>query len=532
VKQPPHALLIAVFLLALLSTPGFSQNSDADATLVIFNNLDPQSGELAGYYAKQRSIPFDRVIGLDCTMNETMTREEYDRTIAEPLRAIFNERGWWKFRKTSDSTFSMQENKIRFIALIRGIPLRIGATPIYEGDKKNGVGPVIDHNEASVDSELACLGYFSKQISGALNNPYFRSFTKITEANLAPLMLVARLDGPDAKTVRRMINDAVETEQTGLWGFAYIDSRNIHEGQLSEGDKWLRRAADDARTHGLPVIHDNGPDMFSQDYPMRHAALYYGWYADNVTGPFVREDFQFNKGAVAVHIHSYSAATLREPGRHWASPLLSRGATATLGNVFEPFLGLTPNLDLFHERLREGFTFAESAYMATKIVSWMNTVIGDPLYKPFKLVQDGAAPKSAAEWIAYRKGALQWHEDRAAGERTLMATGQEMRSGIIFEGLASLQAHAEDYGAALKSFQQARQFYTAGEDITRVGIREVSLLRGTGKPKQAIALARKLIVEHPKAHGSAVLSKIEGELNPAVAPKVPEPAQLPKQPFR
>ena len=60
-----------------------------------------------------------------------------------------------------------------------------------------------------MDSELATLGYFRHQISGPMENPYFRSFRPITDPDFDPrLMLVARLDGPSATDVRRMLDDA------------------------------------------------------------------------------------------------------------------------------------------------------------------------------------------------------------------------------------------------------------------------------------------------------------------------------------
>ena len=51
-------------------------------------------------------------------------------------------------------------------------------------------------------------------------------------------------------------------------------------------------------------------------------------------------------GAVALHIHSFSAPTLRSDSAGWCGPFVARGVTATVGNVFEPYLDLThrPNL--------------------------------------------------------------------------------------------------------------------------------------------------------------------------------------------
>ena len=70
---------------------------------------------------------------------------------------------------------SLVRTSINFVALIRGMPLKIRATVAYAGDRieNNQIG---GQNQAAVDSELAVLGLYSRQISGAANNPYFQSF--------------------------------------------------------------------------------------------------------------------------------------------------------------------------------------------------------------------------------------------------------------------------------------------------------------------------------------------------------------------
>ena len=120
---------------------------------------------------------------------------------------------------------------------------------------------------------------------------------------------------------------------------------------------------------------------------MKEAALYYGWYNEQPAGPFTRSSFKFQRGAVAYHLHSFSAVTVRDPIHQWVGPLLDRGAAATMGNVYEPFLGLTPRIDIFNARLLDGFTFGEAAYMASPALSWMTTVVGDPLYRPGRVWQ-------------------------------------------------------------------------------------------------------------------------------------------------
>lgn len=503
--------------------------SEADSTLVVFNNLYPASVDLAGYYADKRGIPFDHLIGLDCSMKEEISREEFDRTIAGPLRKAFQERGWWKVLE-SGSDRQVVENKIRWVALMHGIPLKIAAVESYEGDKIGGTSPAHGRNEAAVDSELATLGFLTRTISGPLPNPYYRSYTRLLEAGIPALMLVCRLDAPTPSIVRRMIDDSFEAEQNGMSGFAYIDERGIAEGAYSEGDKWLTRVAGDLRQHGIPVIVDNGPELFPPDYPMTHVAFYYGWYTERVSGPFARDDFRFEKGAVACHIHSSSGASLRDPTQFWVAPLLAHGAAASMGNVYEPYLSLTPILDVFNDRLCNGFTFAESAYMSMRVVSWMTTLVGDPLYRPFKnsaaeMRQAQSGSPLGLEWAAYRNGALVWfRKSPEAGKAQLQKAGNALRSGIVFEGLGLLHASVPDFTAAIGAFQQARQYYKGGDDILRVTIYEVNILKGQGKKKEALALARKMMRAHPGTHGFEVLRSIENEL----APPPPSPTARPQ----
>ena len=516
--------LFSLFLLlSAFSTARADKPTDPEMTLVVFNSTDADSKALAKYYADKRKIPADHLVGLDCANVEEISRAEYDRDIAEPLRDILVKRGFWKTHTKNGQTV-LDDNLIRYVALMRGVPLKIARTNIhYDGDVKPGTDPFRDANEASVDSELSVLGYNTRQISGPLVNPYYRKFTGIVEANLPQLMLVCRLDGPTPDIVRGMIDDAIETEKNGLWGFAYIDSRNIKDGPLALGDKWLNNLAADALKHGIPVIQDNGPEVFPSSYPFRYVAFYYGWYLDGAYGPFTDPNFHFVQGAVACHIHSFSAVTVRDPDKNWAGPLLSRGASAVLGNVYEPYLILTPNLDIFHNRLEEGFNFAESSYMSQQGLSWMTTFLGDPLYKPFKIVDEGdfdSLPKPQAEFAAYRLGARIWFkEGRAAGEQKLKTLGRQLHSGIIYESLGLLQAGQNDFLAAIDSFDEARKYYKDGDDIIRTAIHEVSILRAMGKLVQARTVSAEVLKSNPPSLASSLLRKISADLNSAPAPE-------------
>jgi len=500
-------------------------NPYAALTLVVFNEADRDSGELAHFYAEKRGIPKDQIIGLKCSKAEEISRDEYDRTIAEPLREIFTARQWWKLREPASPLGPVEWNKIRFVALIRGIPLKIAPAPNYPGDRTIIPGPAGATNAAAVDSELALLGYRTHVISGFVPNPYFRSFAAITDVRRPDLMLVCRLDAPSAGIVHEMITDSLAAEEEGLAGITYVDARGIKDPGYVEGDNWLYAIANSARRHGSLVILDDGPGLFPELYPMTHAALYFGWYTENVTGPFVRPDFRFVRGAVAVHIHSFSASTLREPLHHWVGPLLSAGAVATVGNVYEPYLSLTPHLDIFHDRLRAGFTFAESAYMAQSALSWMTTFVGDPLYRPFKGAVELEERPATGEWADYREAGKAWFSsERATGDEALRAAAKKDHSGMIMEGLAFLQLSVNDRDAAMASFAQAREYYGKGDDAMRVALYEIMKLQEANRDADAKALAQKMIAANPHALAVDLLrALVETRIS---APPVPAQAAV------
>jgi uncharacterized protein (TIGR03790 family) len=237
--------------------------AEAAMTVVVYNQRDTSSADLAQYYAGKRGIPKDHILALSCATEEEISRAEYDRDIAQPLREIFEKRGWWKLREEDSPAGRVTETSIRYMALIRGMPLKIKLTSEpYEGDKPAGVPEIATRNDAAIDSELSVLGVYSRVISGVMNNPYFRSTLVIAEANLPPLLMVCRLDAPTPEIVRRMIDDSLAAEQRGLRGFAYIDARGTKEKGLVEGDKWLFGAANAARRKGLPAVFDLGEGLF------------------------------------------------------------------------------------------------------------------------------------------------------------------------------------------------------------------------------------------------------------------------------
>jgi uncharacterized protein (TIGR03790 family) len=518
-------LLILLIVCVLAAQPARAEEPLAAATVVVYNKTAPDAVELAKFYAQKRGIPFDHIVGLTCSLAEEISRDEYNATIANRLREIFKAKQWWSVRETEDHREAVMTTSIRFVALIRGMPLKVrAALEPYPGDRR-GDGPIEDRNEASVDSELATLGYFSPQISGARLNSYFKSFQPINQSEDPALLLVCRLDAPTASTVKQMIIDTIAAEKNGLWGRAYVDAGGSSgDSSRSMGDEWLALIRQQLHKVGVPVVYDDSPQMFPEGYPMTDCALYYGWYSDHPVGVFTQPGFHFVQGAIAVHIHSYSASTLRDPHANWVGPLLSLGAAASMGNVFEPYLQLTSHLDIFNERLLHGFTFAESAYMSIPGLSWMSVIVGDPLYRPYlgwaqiETLRDYA--RGASNWKSYHDFAAKNFAETADYRALARLTASRTGNCPMIEDLGLMEFGDGEFATATSYFGQARTCYSTRGDILRVIIEEAEAWNKLKKPSRGLDLLRTALRIAGDAPAAPLLKQFEQELRgvPAAVP--------------
>ena len=354
---------------------------------VVYNSASAESKDVAQHYARQRSVPSGNLIGLALPKGETISRDDYRDQLETPLREELRKRELLKLESNAQGSLQIQAS-IRYIALCYGVPLRIAEEPQDAADPRtDGLPEPLRRDEASVDSELAALVLFyggSPRV-GPLTNPCYEAESIAKMGPGQGVLMVTRLDGPSPQVAKRLVDDALKAEETGLWGRAYFDLRNISSGEYKLGEDWIEGARLATKNAGFPTRVERTGALFDATYPMAEAALYAGWYASEAVGPFADPQFRFQPGAIAYHLHSFSASTVRSASNRWVGPLLARGAAATLGCVAEPYLGLTPNVSVFYSKLFSGFSFAEAAYAAQNSLSWQSTFLGDPLYRPFAL---------------------------------------------------------------------------------------------------------------------------------------------------
>lgn len=252
----------------------------------------------------------------------------------------------------------------------------------------------------ALDNELPLLWYNAYTHGGMMNNPlHYRS----PERAKTLALMVMRLDGPQSGTARDIIlaSKAVEAGG-GLTGRFAIDSRGLTQRKASgevdtygQFDVKLRDlSALLQRTNAMPVIIDTSPDVFKAQ-SVKNVALYCGWYSVRNYVPA----FAFNPGAIGFHIASYEMVSLRNAEeKGWARGMLNDGISSTLGPVDEPYLGAFPDpMDFFPLLLSGKYSLAETYWLTLPTVSWKMSIIGDPLYAPFKAkpamkVEDLPAP--------------------------------------------------------------------------------------------------------------------------------------------
>jgi uncharacterized protein (TIGR03790 family) len=474
----------------------------ADSVLILANSDDPDSLQIARHYAAVRGVPAENLLSLKMPLREAITWREFVATIWDPLLERLVPTGWIDAvpMMTSDfvgrKKYAPNRHRIAALVVCRGVPLKIEHDPALSAEVKPFTArDEFRTNGGAVDGELSLLALPNYPINAFVPNPLFQN-ERPTSHELAQVVRVARLDGPTPADALELVDRAVAAERTGLLGRAYVDLAN----RDNVGDPWLESAARQLAELGFDTSVDREPGTMPATARIDAPVLYFGWYSETVDGPFQLPGFRFAPGAIALHIHSWSAATLRLSNGGWTGPLVARGVTATVGNVFEPYLQFTHPPHFLLRALARGWTLAEAAYYALPALSWQAVLIGDPLYRPFavsheqQMAELARLPPQLAPYAVLRR----MRQLDAAGKRE-DATALGISSQRTVPGLA--------VGVALaRRFQEAGELEAAGNALGFAPLltsfdanewalaREAArLLEAAGRANRAIGVWRTLL---------------------------------------
>lgn len=348
---------------------------------VVANSDDPDSLAIADFYASARGIPKGNIVGLPMPKAGKISKAEYFEKIENPLVAELAKRGALKAVKlggrepSGREIYSYVSHDIDFLVLCRGVPWGINPTPGSPAPNP----PKSFSDAASVDSEISGRFVSSKSFAGFVKNPLFNNYSWAMTPSITGTIPVARLDGVSRADVEASVRNALEAEKKGVRGRVYIDESKREK----TGDKWLSAAGKILSAAGFDVSENTEPRLFGFADRMDAPAFYFGWYAFNPAGYFADKNFKFPAGASALHIFSFSAANMRDRNS-WTPAFTAEGASATFGNVYEPYLGGTHYPHVYVLALARGMSAGEAATAAMPFLSWQGVFVGDPMFKPFK----------------------------------------------------------------------------------------------------------------------------------------------------
>ena len=396
-----RALILLSYATACLAGLGFTRSLYAiepENVLVLYNADDGVAGpgfQIASDYQSRR--PGVHLAGLT-GINDVLTGPQNEEISASDyLDADSGIR-----RQVLDRIAAIPD-RIDVIVTTKGLPLRIN----------NSSG----HPYSSLESELTRIDSISSAAEmgnvASINasNPYYNFLGFPFSQELFNMRLTSRLDGRTVQDVKDAIERAQDVYIVPFGHYVVADDDpNGMTDELIEvpGQSGLGPGpglVDPVQLDGALEHHGQAYFYDPSEYAINEAPGPVIGYVSHGThdgggglGPnYIVNQLELDlaKGAVFSSFESFNAKSFDpdySQGQGLVADWLAIGGTAALGQVEEPFnsfMNIT-NEDLFYDYLlpaagaapgESGLTFAEAAWQATYHLSYVNTVVGDPLMR-------------------------------------------------------------------------------------------------------------------------------------------------------
>ena len=353
----------------------------ASEVLVVYNasyTTDSNSAggqdslEIAQYYQTQHSVPEVNIMSITAPTTEIISRSDYNTHVKGEIETYL----------TNNSLV----DSIKYIVLVKGVPLKISAT--------NG-GAYGETDYASVDASV-CLLYETYNITWRLSNPYFNADPNYTKAyrfktnhfdssGVKLRYLATRIDAYTVADMKAMIDKAIspDTSGTKYWiiddhlktydsmSTAYTKmkalDKNINPDPWSDTTSYLRTNASGSvigyTSHG---IHASMGDGYVSNSPVNANHL----------------DFTFANGAAFSTYESYNAYGFTNKTQSTHGQLaewIEIGGSVGVGNAYEPWASTIADESIWMPQYAIGYTWVDAVYMSLPYMDFVSVVIGDPL---------------------------------------------------------------------------------------------------------------------------------------------------------
>lgn len=423
-------VLLAGGILSL--TVGRSAFAIAPENVLVIYNSDPGSAgdgfQIADYYQQIRpGVHMASISGVDAILSGPFSEEVGGQDYLDVIRPQIL------------AAIAAIPDTIDVIVTTKGMPLRINAGP-----KPAGYNTLKWKPYSSLESELTRVDSidtiekmgdqysqffaFPQLDHSLLSNPYWNKGVGDPEFNHVgsdacneDMRLSSRLDGYSVASVQKSI-DRAQNVFLVPFGHSIIldDTGAASVDQMRNGagpgpgtfEVITGLYPDDGMTNPVPVLFDEtNSAIVASSRPVigyvshgtndgRSVGLSNNYLGEFVDGQFQAGEIQFELANGAVfHTHesfnaqSFDGQNTQDQGL--VADWLERGGTAGLGHVAEPMNGKdnVTNEDMFYQMLLPAsgadaapgesgqLTFVEAAWRATRQLSYMNTVVGDPLMR-------------------------------------------------------------------------------------------------------------------------------------------------------
>ena len=182
-------------LILLLDSSTVRAELSPNQVVIVANANSRESLSVAQHYAMRRGIPVQHIVKLDLPLDDTISREDYERRLVTPLRQMLHAQGLHK--------------SIRVIVTVYGVPLRVAAprlTADEEGWHRDAVSRLVAARVRleDLDRRAGAIASISGSASASAPASPHAESPVTYERNIAFLLRVDEAVQASVKRVRQL----------------------------------------------------------------------------------------------------------------------------------------------------------------------------------------------------------------------------------------------------------------------------------------------------------------------------------------
>jgi uncharacterized protein (TIGR03790 family) len=352
-------ILLAIIVIALIPSAGLGQTNYNDV-LVVINSNSSLSDSVGRYFASSRNVPVTNIARISVSTNEEIDSGEFN-SLRSQIENYMTSNGL--------------TNKINYIVTTKGVPLKVNRGNTFSTSSPS----------SSVESELTLiLGPYSTNIGGPgyLFSPYYYQNAPFSRASYG-IYLVTRLDGYSYDEIKGLIDRGGPNVPFSTTDAKFVFDQDPDWNSSLPGLNYSMATAQSIlNAKGLNALL-NTDSVFVVD--QSNVIGYTSWgsndrYADLYT-QHAKPHNTWAAGAIAETYVSTDGRTFTPPptyGQSLVADLVEEGLTGVKGYVYEPYSSAMSVVSELFDRYTSGYNLAESYYLASRCLSWMDVIIGDP----------------------------------------------------------------------------------------------------------------------------------------------------------